>query len=130
MIDQTLKLEEWHSITRQIATLTERKKAIEVEFADQFSTKDGALSTIHNVGHFALTKKEGFKYTLNKKAYNKLTPEQQNAMLELGVVQNDIKMSEAKVRTNAREHSVLLSACFEEKPVNEIKIEYKPKEAK
>lgn len=126
--DQQLQLEEWHSIIRQIAKLTERKKAIESIFAESLSTKDGQLSTVHNIGDFSLTKKEGFAYKLDKKAYNSLTPEIQKAMLDLQVVQPDIKMSESKVRQLAKEHGSLLQQCFKSVDVNECKIEYKPKD--
>lgn len=123
--DYTLMLEEWGSIDRQIKNLVSRKKAIEEELADSFSTKDGALSTVHHVDDFELTKSEGFKYTLNKKSFNSLTEDQKKDIMSLGAVQEDIKISEAKVRNNAKEYSGLLSLCITEKPVNEIKIKQK-----
>ena len=121
----TLSLEEWHSLDRQIKNLTARKKDLETQLAKQFQTKDGQLSTIHNVDNFKITKKEGFKYTLNKKQFNDLTEDEQNAIMALGAVSYDIKASEAKVRELAPTEGNLLQKCFSSKEVSEIKIEFK-----
>lgn len=123
--DHTLALEEWQSLARQIATLTERKKAIEESLASQLHAKDGQLSTVHNINGFAITKKEGQKYTLNKKEFNRLTPEEKATIMAKGAVQNDIKMSEATVRELAKTQSALLSKCFSSKEVNEVSIKFK-----
>ena len=120
-----LSLEEWQSLDRQIKSLTVRKKDLETQLAERFQTKDGQLSTVHNVEGFSLTKKDGFKYTLNKKEYNLLTQDDKDAMMSLGVVQSDVKMSESKVRQLALTEGVLLQKCFTSKEVSEIKIEYK-----
>ena len=121
----TLELEEWRSLDRQIKSLTERKKLLEDSISSQFSTKDGQLSTVHSVDGFKITKKEAFKYTLNKKAFSGLTIEQQSEILALGAVQHDFKMSEAKVRELAQEKGELLSKCFTSKLENTVKIEFK-----
>ena len=121
----TLSLEEWHSLDRQIKNLTARKKDLETQLAKQFQTKDGQLSTVHNVNDFRVTKKEAFKYKLDKKQFNNLTKEDQDAIKTLGVVLTDIKMSEAKVRELAPTKGNILQKCFSSEEVSEVKIEYK-----
>ncbi len=123
--DMQLTLEEWNSLDRQIKNLTERKKNIESELANTFSTKDGALSTVHNVSGFAITKKEGGKYSLSKKEFNALTEDEQMAILSLGVVKPDVTMVESNVRNLAKDNGELLSKCFTYKQVNEVSIKFK-----